>query len=874
MAKGEGKKAKAAPEQEMDAAAAMVAEIDTGARNPADWQGKLIIGVALVWSVFQIYYASNVPFWLTELTGVNFTLNSDQGRSIHLSFALFLAATAFPLLKSSPRDRIPWYDWVLALAGVAAPMYLIFASDGIAERAGVPTTTDMVVSCIGLAVILTATFRSLGLPLVIVASVFMMYTFFGDRDFIPEVIQWKGASLGKALWHYWMQTEGVFGVALGVSTSMVFLFVLFGSLLDKAGAGNYFIKVSFSLLGHLRGGPAKAAVVSSAMTGLISGSSIANTVTTGTFTIPLMKRVGFPAEKAGAVEVASSTNGQLTPPVMGAAAFLMVEYVGVSYLDVVRHAFLPAVISYIALVYIVHLEALKLGLKGMERSGPASTLAKKLTNMLGGFVGTAGLAMAIYYGLGWTKDVFGDATFYAVCVFFMLAYLLLAWHASKVPDLEVDDPNSPLTVLPPVGPTAQTGLYFLLPLVVLIWCLMIERFSPGLSAFWATISMISIVLTQHPIKAIFRGQGGQLVSDFKRGFDEMIDGFIAGARNMIGIAVATGAAGIIVGTILLTGAHQVMGEFVEFLSGGSLMLMLFFVAILSLILGMGLPTTANYIVVSSLMAPVIVTVGAKSGLIVPLIAVHMFVFYFGILADDTPPVGLAAFAAAAISRGDPIKTGIQGFTYDIRTAILPFLFLFNTELLLIDVTLAKAVFVFIVAVIAMLLFAAATQQYFLVRNRWWESLALLLVAFTLFRPGFWLDKVSPPYIAGDPAQIVDLAGKAAPDSKLRVVVAGENISGKQVVQTVELPLGAAGEGAARLLDNSGLEFRAEDGKMIVDNVAFDSYAQKKGIDFDWELRTVEIPADRFPKEMFYIPALLLLALIVFMQRSRLREEEA
>ncbi|MGI9384312.1 MAG: TRAP transporter permease, partial [Methyloligellaceae bacterium] len=296
----------AATDADLDSAAAIVADTDTGSRNPANWQGKLITGTALVWSLFQIYYASNVPFWLTELTRLNLTLNSDQARSIHLAFAMFLAATAFPLFKRSPRDHIPWYDWLLALGGVAACLYLIVFKNVIAERAGVPIATDMVMSCIGLGILLVATFRSLGLPLVIVSSVFMLYTFFGDRDFIPEVIQWKGASMGKALWHYWMQTEGVFGVALGVSTSMVFLFVLFGSLLDRAGAGNYFIKVSFALLGHLRGGPAKAAVVSSAMTGLISGSSIANTVTTGTFTIPLMKRVGFPAEKAGAVEVASS----------------------------------------------------------------------------------------------------------------------------------------------------------------------------------------------------------------------------------------------------------------------------------------------------------------------------------------------------------------------------------------------------------------------------------------------------------------------------------------------------------------------------------------------------------------------------------------
>lgn len=713
------------PEGSAFDAAEMAAATDVGARTPVGWQGGLMAAVAFIWSLFQLYYASNLPFMASEWTGLRLSLNSTEARAIHLAFGLLLGAMAYPLFKSSPRSYIPWYDWLLALLGISACLYLVIFQNHIALRAGLPTDMDMLVSSIGIIVLLIATYRALGLPLVVVASIFMLYTFFGHSNALPEVIQWKGASFGKALWHYWMQTEGVFGVAIGVSVSMVFLFVLFGSLLEKAGGGNYFIKVSFSLLGHLRGGPAKAAVVSSAMTGMISGSSIANTVTTGTFTIPLMKRVGFPPEKAGAVEVASSTNGQLTPPVMGAAAFLMVEYVGVSYLDVVRHAFLPAVISYIALFYIVHLEAMKLGLKGIERTGPVRPVLQRLMGVFAGFAGMIILAGVIYYGLGWTKGVFGDATFYAVSAIFILAYLALAWVASREPDLEVDDPEAAVTTLPEVGPTVRTGLYFLLPLVVLIWCLMIERFSPGLSAYWATIGMILIVLTQHAVKQLYRGEL-RLSGALRHGFDDFLDGMISGARNMIGIAVATGAAGIIVGTITLTGAHQVMGEFVEFLSGGNLMLMLIFVAILSLVLGMGLPTTANYIVVSSLMAPVIVTVGAQQGLLVPLIAVHMFVFYFGILADDTPPVGLAAFAAAAISRGDPIKTGIQGFMYDIRTAILPFLFLFNNELLLIDVTIYKAVFIFIVATVAMLLFAAATQGYFLVRNRIWESLALLL----------------------------------------------------------------------------------------------------------------------------------------------------
>jgi TRAP-type uncharacterized transport system fused permease subunit len=258
-------------------------------------------------------------------------------------------------------------------------------------------------------------------------------------------------------------------------------------------------------------------------------------------------------------------------------------------------------------------------------------------------------------------------TLWAGVALFLIAYLVLVTIAAKRPDLEVDDPNAPMLELPRAGEVALTGLHFLLPIVVLLWCILVERLSPALSAFWATLAMIFVVLTQHPIKSVIRGTP-YITADFKRGIMDFWDGMIAGSRNMIAIGVATGVAGIIIGTVSLTGLHQVIGEFIEFLSGGNLILMLLLVAVMSLILGMGLPTTANYIVVSSLMAPVIVSVGAQSGLVVPLVAVHLFVFYFGILADDTPPVGLAAFAAAAISGGDPIKTGIQGFTYDIRTA--------------------------------------------------------------------------------------------------------------------------------------------------------------------------------------------------------------
>ncbi len=680
---------------------------------------------------------------------------------------------------------------------------------------------------------------------------------------MPDVIAHKGASLVKGMTHYWLTTEGVFGVAIGVSTGMVFMFVLFGSLLESAGAGNYFIRTAFAGLGHLKGGPAKAAVVSSGLTGLVSGSSIANVVTTGTFTIPLMKKVGFSAEKAGAVEVAASTNGQLTPPVMGAAAFLMVEYVGISYVEVIKHAFLPAIISYIALVYIVHLEACKMGLEGMERR-VTKTLAQKLLSFVMTILFIIIMGGGTYYGLGWIKGVAGGATIYVVSILLAVTYYALIWFACKVPELEV---SHEINELPDLKETAQAGYYFLLPVVVLMWCLTVERLSPSLSAYWATMLLIIIVLTQRPLKGFIRKTTGDDFS-FKKGADEFVDGLVSGGRNMIGIGVATAAAGIVVGTVTLTGIGLVMTEFVEFISGGNLMLILLFTAIISLILGMGLPTTANYIVVSTLMAPVIVDLGAQNGLIVPLIAVHLFVFYFGILADDTPPVGLAAFAAAGISGGDPIRTGIQGFTYDIRTAILPFMFIFNTELLMIGIdSWYHLVLVVSIAVTAMLVFAAATQGFFLTKSRFYETIALLLVAFVLFRPGYVWDKIYPPFDEKPGAQLVQIVETMDPGSMLRLKIKGESMNGEEYTKSMMLPVGNAESGLERL-NEIGFEVRTEEAKILVDNVVFGSNAEKMGIDFDQEILVLKIPSKRFPKELMYFPALALLALIYFVQRKR------
>jgi len=843
----------------------LVQDNDAGGRQPGAFVRRLLLVVAVAWSLFQLWIASPLPFTF----GV-FILNDTESRAIHLAFAVFLGFMAYPATKRSPRDRVPVLDWVFALVGAFCAAYLFLFYRELATRPGMPTPFDVWTSVIGIALLLEATRRVLGLPMVIVALVFLGYTFGGA--YMPDMIAHRGASLDRAMSHQWLTTEGVFGIALGVSSGFIFLFVLFGSLLDKAGAGNYFIKSAFALLGHLRGGPAKAAVVSSAATGLISGSSIANVVTTGTFTIPLMKRVGYRGDQAGAVEVSSSVNGQLMPPVMGAAAFLMVEYVGIPYVEVMKHAILPAIISYIALFYIVHLEALKAGMQGLPRR-TQSTGMQRLTSFLmtvSGFIILAGITYTV---ITFAKNSLGEAAIPVIGLLLLGAYLGLLWIGSRQPVLELDDPNAPVFELPETRPTVRSGLHYLLAVVVLVWCLMVEKLSPGLSAFWATMFMIFIILTQKPILGVMRG-ASNIRADLRAGLVDLISGLETGARNMIGIGVATAAAGIIVGTVSLTGVGLVMTELVELLSGGNLMLMLVLVALISLILGMGLPTTANYIVVSTLMAPVVVELGAQSGLIVPLIAVHMFVFYFGLMADVTPPVGLASFAAAAIARHDPIQTGVTAFFYSMRTAILPFLFIFNTQLLLIgiDGPLQLAMTV-VTAVVAMLVFAAATQGYFFTRSRWYESALLLLVCFTLFRPGFWMDMIHPQFDEVRGERMSELIAQAPANTGKRVWIEGMNMNGDDVRKGVLVPLGAPGDAQTRLA-SAGLTVMADGDSLMVVAVKFGSAADKLGIEQSFRITSMEVPADRPAKEWFFVPAFLLLGLIIQLQRRRIRLEAA
>lgn len=842
----------------------LVAEADTGSRKLAGATGALVFLVALAWAVFQFWYASPLPFELGF--GI---LNDTEARAVHLAFAMFLAFMAWPGGKGSARDRVPLIDWTLAFAGAFAGAYLLLFYAQLATRPGQPTTMDVVTATVGLVLLLEATRRAVGWPMAVLAIMFIVYAMAGP--WMPEVLQHKGASLNRLISHLWLTTEGVYGIALGVSTGAIFVYVLFGALLDRAGGGNYMMQVSFAALGHLRGGPAKVAVVSSALNGMISGSSVSNVVSGGIFTIPLMKKSGYGGVKAGAIETMSSVNGQIMPPVMGAAAFLMVEYVGIPYSDIVKHALLPAVLSYIGLFYIVHLEAVKLGMNPIVSRTPRPWGATALAWGLG-LSGSIVVIGALYYAFEAAKALLGGAAPYAIGAMVALLYLHSVRQAALSPDLpediDVDNPEPLLT-----WPTVKAGLHFLLPIGVLIWCLMIEEFSPALSAFWAIVVLVVLMLTQHPTIALLRRQpsGGH----WARGWDDVVQGFHDGSRNMIGIGIATATAGIIVGGITLTGLGLRMTEFVEFVSQGNVFVMLLFIAFVCLVLGLGVPTTANYVLVATLMAPVVVELGAQSGLIIPLIGVHLFVFYYGIMGDITPPVGLATFAAAAISGEDAIQTGIQGSLYALRTVILPFIWIFNPQLLLLDVTsTAELVRVVIASTIAMLVFSALTMLWFRVKLRWWEAGLLAVAVALLFRPDFFMDQLTPEYRDAPPAQIYEIAKNAPADGRVVMVIKGMTLEGEDKVKTVAVRLGAAGADGRKRLSDAGIQLMPLGDQMQIGAVKFGSRAKKAGVEQGWDLHAIKVPNDRPSPHWFYLPALALIALVWFAQGLRLRPRAA
>ncbi len=846
-----------------DELAQIVKDADLGGREPIGKVGLMLAIVAALWSVFQLWYASPLPFVIRW--GI---FNDTEARSIHLAFATFMAFIAYPAFKSSSRTVVPWFDWGLALVGAFCAAYLYIFYVELSARPGKPTPFDIWCGIVGVVVMLEATRRAMGFGMLVTTGVFLAFVFLGP--FMPDAIMHKGASVSRFISHMWLTSEGVYGVALGVSVQFIFLFVLFGTLLDIAGAGNYMMQMSLAMLGHLRGGPAKVAVVSSALNGVVSGSSVSNVVSGGIFTIPMMKRTGYSGVKAGAIEAASSVNGQIMPPVMGAAAFLMVEYVGIPYSEIIKHAALPAIISYIALFYIVHLEAVKFDMKPIPRDRIAPW-RERLTGWGLGWGGTVAVVGAIYYLIQGVHALAGDYAPWALAAVCVVAYVALMAYSSRHAEVPIDDPTKEIVHLPDTWPVVRAGLYFFIPLIILVWMMTVEELSPGLSAFWATLAAIVLVVFQPAMNAWMR-KAGSVADGFKLGFSNLWKGLVLGGRNMIGIGVATASAGLIVGAITLTGMGLMMTEFVEAVSGGNVLIMLILTAFVCLLIGAGVPTTANYILVATLMAPVVVELGARSGLIIPLIAVHLFVFYFGIMADVTPPVGLASYAAAAISGDDPNATGWQATWYSFRTSVLPFVFIFNPALLFIGVGgVGEVVLVCITATIASLLFAAASMGWFRVRCTWFDIVLLLAATFFFFRPDWVIDRFHAKYVSAPAADIFKAADNLAKDEWLIVRTQGENLEGKTIGKTLAIPMGEGKDGRERI-KSGGVTLSQLGADIEIAQVKFGSRAKKLGVDQGYKILDLQLPNPARPSQFWGLfPGVFLALWIWFKQGRKLKQ---
>ena len=751
-------------------------------RNLTGFHLKLVAIIAITWSLFQLWYASPFPFWL------NFGMFKGlPARAIHLGFALLLAFLIFPYAKGK---KVNFIDILIAITGAICCLYIYVFYDQLVDRGGIllkinlsdnfTIPIELILGIIGILILLEATRRVIGIPLVVIAVCFLLFSYFGQ--YAPDIISHGGLSLKRLVGFQWFDQEAIFGIPIGVSVDFIFLFVLFGALLETAGGGKYFLDLAFAMVGKMRGGPAKAAILGSGMTGLISGSSIANTVTTGTFTIPIMKKTGFSKEKAGAIEVSSSVNGQIMPPVMGAAAFVMASFIGVTYFEVVKHAFLPAIISYIALFYISHLEALKLNLKGMDEND-----------------------------------------------------------------------------IPKLKKTFFEGIHFLVPIFVLIYLLVYMRLTASYSIFFATITLIIVNL----LNKFFKEKNVKNALIYW--YNQTVVGFEKGALNMVSVGIAIATAGIIVGAVGSTGLSTNLIIVIESIAKDNVIILLFLTIILCLLLGMGLPTTANYVVVASLMATVLVDVGNASGFIFPLIAVHLFVFYFGLMADVTPPVGLASYAAAAISGGDPLRTGAQAFWYSLRTGILPIVFLFNSELLLIGIeSIWHGLMVIATSLIGILVFTSATQGWFINKLRWYEIVIFLIISISLLSPEFILNKFYPKY---NYLSIEEINKKQFDYNKeIRIKITRLTEYGERYKLFV-IEKNSFDENFS--LDDYGMSLVVEDNKTIIDTLKWNGIAKKSGLDMGDIINEFKIENQNRPKkEIVYPIALILLSIFGYLNIRR------
>ena len=603
-------------------------------RKLSGLQLKLVTALAIMFSVFQLY---------TAIFGI---LPAQLQRSIHITFAFVLSYLLYPLSKKMPKNKMHWIDITLAIVSGFVGLYITFNYNALIMRAGEQTKLDIFIAILAVLFVLEAARRVVGLPIVIIASTFLLYAKFGA--FLPGFFNHRGYSVERIVSHMYYTTEGILGTPIAVSSTFIFLFILFGSFLDKTGIGKFFIDLANAIAGKAVGGPAKVAVLSSALTGTISGSSVANTVGTGSFTIPLMKSLGYKPEFAGAVEAAASTGGQLMPPIMGAAAFLMSEFIGIPYSEIAKAAIIPALLYFTGIWIMVDLEARKTGMKGLE--------------------------------------------------------------ASKLPKL---------------GKVLGERWFLFAPIFVIVYMLM-SGSTPIKAALYGIYSSILV---------------GMVRKETRMNLKSLLEALETGAKSALGVAIACACAGIIVGTVTLTGLGLKMGNGLVALAGGQLLPTLVLTMISSLILGMGAPTTANYIITSTIAAPALLKLGVN------VLTAHMFVFYFGIIADITPPVALAAFAGSAIAKSDPIKTGINASKLAIAAFLIPYIFVINPQLLLINTTGLEIVQITITSLIGMFGIGIAMEGFIMGKVNIVLRILFLLGGLALIDPGLYTDLIGMAVIA-------------------------------------------------------------------------------------------------------------------------------
>ena len=611
-------------------------------RRYNDWKKYLIIAISVIFCLFQLY---------SILSG---RITAQVVRATHLAFVMLLAYLLFPMKKDMPKDKLPWYDVILAIIGAASWSYITINFDSLVRRAGIYTSTDIVIGIIGILLVFEACRRIVGLPILIISIVFIIYALFGA--YAPGFLNHRGYSLQRLVSHLFYNTEGIMGTPIGASATFIFLFIFFGALLDKTGIGQFFIDICNAIAGGFDGGPAKVAVLTSAMFGTVSGSSVSNTVGTGSFTIPMMKSLRYRPEFAGAVEASASTGGQLMPPIMGAAAFLMAESLGIPYMEVAKAAIIPAILYFTGIFIMVHLEAKKKGLKGLSKDS-----------------------------------------------------------------------------LPKIGELLMKKGYLVIPLLTIIYFFVL-----GKTAIYAGLMGIiaaAIVAVVNSIVDII------MKRKVSFGLNDLIDVFVNAARNIISVAIACAMAGIIIGVITLTGLGLKIGAGLISISGGIPLLLLFLTMISSIILGMGVPTTANYLITSTIAASAIIGLGYE-----PL-AAHMFVFYFGIIADVTPPVALAAMAGAAIAKSDPLKTGIEATKLSIGAFIIPYMFIFNPDILMINTTISDIIPILITSLIGMFGVSAGLEGYVFRKCKPYERILFIIAGLLSIYPEVYSDIIGIGIIA-------------------------------------------------------------------------------------------------------------------------------